>query len=334
MRGRSGVKNGKTFFGREGRITMQLLITGGAGFLGGALARRLVALGHSVRVLDDLSAGDPAQLPEDVSFSRGDVNDLPRLWTLLQGVECVYHLAARVSVPESVRYPREYNAVNVGGTVSILEAMRDVGVQRLVFASSGAIYGDQSTQPVCEGLPPDPRSPYAVSKLAAEFYIHTVGRLWDVETVSLRIFNAYGQGQPLPAVHSPVIPLFLQQALGNGSLVIHGNGEQTRDFVYVDDVVDALVRAATAPNVDRRVINVGSGIETSINDLVRLVGEATGHDPEPLYVAGQSAGVSRMYADLTRARDLLGYKPKVFLQEGLRRFLAEDERFAVRAPDK
>src|SRR5690606_28703465 len=130
--------------------SMQFLVTGGAGYLGSALARRLVALGHDVRVFDDLSAGDPTRLPEDVTFARGDINDLPRLWTLLQGVDCVYHLAARVSVPESVRYPREYNSVNVGGTVSVLEAMRDVGVKRLVFASSGAVYGDQSEQPLHE----------------------------------------------------------------------------------------------------------------------------------------------------------------------------------------
>jgi UDP-glucose 4-epimerase len=309
---------------------MQLLITGGAGFLGSALVRRLTVLGHSVRVLDDLSAGDPARLPDDVSFARGDVNDLPRLWSLLQGVECVYHLAARVSVPESVRYPREYNAVNVGGTVSILEAMRDAGVKRMVFTSSGAIYGNQVQQPMHELLPPDPLSPYAVSKLAAEYYIHTVGRLWNVETVSLRVFNAYGPGQQLPAAHPPVIPQFIRQVMGGGSLVIHGNGGQTRDFVYIDDVVEALTRAATAPNIDRRVINVGSGTETTVNQLVRLIGDAVGHEPHPLYVAGQSAGVSRMCADLTLAKELLDYEPKVFLEEGLRRVLAEDERFSMR----
>ncbi|MBN1202540.1 MAG: NAD-dependent epimerase/dehydratase family protein [Anaerolineae bacterium] len=308
---------------------MQFLITGGAGFLGSALARRLVEQGHDVRVIDDLSAGDPARLPEAVSFSRGDVNDVPRLWALLQGVECVYHLAARVNVTESVRYPREYNAVNVGGTVSVLEAMRDVGVRRLVFTSSGAIYGNQSHQPVHEDLPPDPLSPYAVSKLAAEHYIHTIGRLWDVETVSLRIFNAYGPGQPLPNVHPPVIPQFFRQTLGGGSLVIHHNGAQTRDFVYIDDVVDALVRAATAPDVDRQVINVGSGTETRIKDVALAIGRITGREPHLLTVSAQDAGVSRMFADLARARDLLGYKPQVMFEDGLRRVLAEDARFAV-----
>ncbi|MBN1678854.1 MAG: NAD-dependent epimerase/dehydratase family protein [Anaerolineae bacterium] len=308
---------------------MQFLITGGAGFVGSALVRRLVALGHDVRVLDDLSAGDPSRLPENVTFSRGDVNDVPRLWTLLQGVDCVYHLAARVSVPESVRYPRDYNAANVGGTVSVMEAMRDVGVGRLVFASSGAIYGNQKQQPMTESLSPDPRSPYAVSKLAAEYYIHTIGRLWNVETVSLRVFNAYGPGQQLPAAHPPVIPQFMHQVIGNGSVVIHGNGMQSRDFVYIDDVVNALVRAATAPNVDRRVINVGSGVETTINGVARLIGEVTNREPHLLHVADQNAGVLRMCADLTLAKDLLSYQPKVFLEEGLRYVLNGDPRFAA-----
>lgn len=306
---------------------MQFLITGGAGFIGHALVRRLLDEGHSVRVVDDLSAGDPGRLPEDAIFARGDVNDVPRLWTLLQGVDCVYHLAARVSVSESIRYPREYNTVNVGGTVSVLEAMRDVGVKRLVFTSSGAIYGDQAEQPLHEALPPDPRSPYAVSKLAAEHYIRTVGRLWQVETVSLRIFNAYGSFQQLPNAHPPVIPQFIRQALGGGSLVLHNNGTQTRDFVYLDDAVDALVAAATAPDVDRRIINVGSGVETSIRALALAVGEVTGRDVHLLNVGAESGGVSRMCADLTLARELLGYEPKVFLAEGLQRMVERDVRF-------
>ena len=309
---------------------MQMLVTGGAGFLGHALTRRLIDLGHNVRVVDDLSAGDPDRVPDEASFSRGDVNDLPRLWTLLQGVECVYHLAARVSVQESMRYPREYNAVNVGGTVSVLEAMRDVGVKRLVFVSSGAIYGEQAQQPVHEKLTPNPLSPYAVSKLAAEQYVRTIGQLWNFETVCLRVFNAYGPGQQLPVTHPPVIPYFIQQTLGGGSLVTHGSGKQTRDFVYVDDVINALVAAATAPDVDRCVINIGSGTETSLNGLVRRIGETLDREPHVLYTAGQGGGVSRMCANLTLARDLLAYEPLVFLEEGLRRVVSEDERFSLR----
>ena len=166
---------------------MRFFITGIAGFIGSALANQLVNEGHNVRGLDDLSTGDPDRLSKNVSFTRGDVNDRPKLWTLLQDVDCVYHLAARVVVPESVLYPREYNQVNVGGTVTLMEAMRDVGVRRVVFASSGAIYGNLAKQPVTEHATPNPRSPYAVSKLAAEYYTHSIGSLWGIETVCLRI---------------------------------------------------------------------------------------------------------------------------------------------------
>ena len=174
----------------------------------------------------------------------------PSCGRLLQEVDCVYHLAARVSVQESVLYPREYNAVNVGGTVSLMEAMRDVGVRRVILASSGAVYGDQGEQPLTETATPDPRSPYAVSKVSAEHYIRTIGKLWGMETVCLRIFNAYGPGQHLPPSHPPVVPHFLRQALRGGTLVVHGDGSQTRDYVYVDDVVSAMVAAATAPSVN------------------------------------------------------------------------------------
>ncbi len=305
---------------------MRFLITGGAGFIGTALANRLVAGGHDVRVIDDLSRGDQTRLSPRVSFTRGDVNDIPGLWTLLQGVECVYHLAARVHVPESLQYPRDYNAVNVGGTVSVLEAMRDAGVRRVVLASSGAVYGEQPTQPVREDATPQPGSPYAVSKLAAEFYVRTIGALWGIETVSLRIFNAYGPGQPLRASFPPVIPSFLQRIITGGSVIVHGDGANTRDYVYIDDVVDALAAAATTPGIDREVINVGSGVETSIADLVRLIEQVTGRDAQRI-ISRTSPGVSRLRADLSKAHALLGYAPRFTLEHGLRQTISLDERF-------
>ncbi|MGH2621800.1 MAG: NAD-dependent epimerase/dehydratase family protein [Anaerolineales bacterium] len=306
---------------------MNFLVTGAAGFLGSALANRLAREGHQVRGLDDLSAGDPGRLAPDVLFTRGDVTDRPKLWSLLQDVDCVYHLAARVSVPESVLYPREYNAVNVGGTVSVMEAMRDVGVKRVVLASSGAVYGDRQEQPLSEDTAPDPRSPYAVSKLAAEFYVRTIGSLWGIETVVLRVFNAYGPDQPLPAAHPPVIPNFLRRTVRGGTLVIHGKGEQTRDFVFITDVVEALVSAATAPSINRSVINIGSGIETSIRDLAQQVLETVATSAEWLYKEDQDPGSSRMCADIQRARAKLGYRPQVTLREGLARTIAKDPRF-------
>ena len=306
---------------------MNFLITGAAGFLGSTLANQLAREGHQVRGLDDLSTGDPQALSPDVHFTRGDVSDRPKLWTLLQEVDVVYHLAARVSVPESILYPRDYNLVNVGGTVALMEAMRDVGVRRVVLASSGAVYGDLGQQPLGESATPNPRSPYAVSKLAAEYYVHTIGRLWHIETVGLRIFNAYGPGQHLPASHPPVVPYFLRQALRGGTLVVHGDGSQTRDYVYVDDVVSAMIAASTAPHVGGLVINIGSGTETSVRDLVRRVLEVTAGNPEVIYNAQMPGGVSRMAADISCARDRLNFRPSINLNDGLRLTLQRDPRF-------
>jgi UDP-glucose 4-epimerase len=306
---------------------MRTLITGGAGFLGATLANRLVADGHTVLVLDDLTAGDPRRLEEKVLFTRGDVKDVPKLWTLLQGVDCVYHLAARVRVPESVHYPRDYNTVNVGGTVAVMEAMRDTGVRRVVFASSGALYGEQTHQPIAEAQAPYPNSPYGVSKIAAEYYVSTLGTLYGIETVALRIFNTYGPGQELPPSYPPVIPQLLRQAQTGGSLVILGDGTQTRDFVYVDDVVDALVAASTATDVNLAVINIGSGQEVSINELAVRVARATGKRASILHNRGQSGGVSRLVADVSLARQLLGWTPRTDLDHGLHLTLERDPRF-------
>jgi len=309
---------------------MRVLITGGAGFIGTHLANRLCERGSIVRVLDDLSSGDPTNLLSAVHFARGDVRDVPKLWSLLQGVEVVFHLAALVSVPASVLYPREYNDVNVGGTVSLLEACRDVGVKRVVLASSATIYGDQQTRPVVEELPPLPAVPYAVSKLAAERYLFTIGQLSDFETVALRIFNAYGPGQPLPPTHAPVIPLFMKQIAGHGSVIIYGNGSQTRDYVYIDDVVDALVSAATAPAVDQEVINVGSGQETSMRQLVDQIGHVLKTTAHVLENHETSGGIQHLVADLTKARQLLNYRPRTTLANGLRRFYDLDPRMQLR----
>ena len=305
---------------------MNFLITGVAGFLGSALANRLTREGHQVRGLDNLSTGDPQSLATDVHFTRGDVNDRPKLWTLLQEVDCIYHLAARVSVQESALYPSDYNAVNVGGTVSLMEAMRDVGVRRVVLVSSGAIYGDQQEQPLREDMIPNPRSPYAVSKLAAEYYVRTIGSLWGIETVSLRVFNAYGPGQHLPPSHPPVVPYFLKQALRGGSLIVHSDGNQTRDYVYVDDVISGLVAAATAPNINGAVINIGSGRETSVRDMVNLVMDVTNSNAEVIYNPKTGGGVSRMRADLTLAAQKLNYRSSISLEDGLRLTLARDPR--------
>ncbi|GAB1470426.1 SDR family oxidoreductase [Chloroflexota bacterium] len=306
---------------------MNFLITGAAGFLGSSLANHLAREGHQVRGLDDLSTGDPKVLAPDIHFTRGDVSDRPKLWTLLQDVDVVYHLAARVSVQESILYPRDYNAVNVSGTVALMEAMRDVGVKRVVLASSGAVYGDMMDGSLKETDEPNPRSPYAVSKISAEHYVRTIGNLWNIETVSLRIFNAYGPGQHLPPSHPPVVPHYLRQALRGGTLVAHGDGSQTRDYVYVDDVVSAMVAASTAPNLNGQVINIGSGVETSIKELINSVLDITSSKANVVYNNQTSGGVSRMKADLTMAKEKLRFTPSINLADGVRLTLQRDARF-------
>jgi UDP-glucose 4-epimerase len=308
---------------------MRFLITGGAGFLGSALANRLASDGNDVRVLDDLSRGDRDALGSTVYFTRGDVNDIPLLWTMLQDVDCVYHLAARVSVAQSVLYPRDYNHVNVGGTVSLMEAMRDAGIRRVVLASSGAIYGQQPQQPVREADTPKPDSPYGVSKWASENYVHTIGRLWGIETVALRIFNAFGPGQQLPVSHAPVVPCFLDAVLTGGSIVIFGDGEQSRDFIYVDDVVQALVSAAFAKEVNRTVFNIGSGIEMKVTDLASAIEKVTGRRAARVWNREKTGGVSRLVADITMAREHLGFQPSISLEDALRLTLELDPRFGL-----
>ena len=306
---------------------MRFLITGAAGFLGAPLANSLVANGHRVVGLDDLSTGDPQRLSPEVHLVRGDINDRPKLWSLLQDVDCVYHLAARVIVPESVLYPREYNLVNVGGTVTLMEAMRDVGVKRVILISSGTIYGNQRNQPLKEKCRPNPRSPYAVSKLAAEYYVRTIGDLWKIETVCLRVFNAYGPGQPLPPSHAPIIPYCLRQAMDNGTIVVHGEGKQTRDYVYIEDVVDAMIAASYADKINRLIINVGNGKETTVNEIVKKVVELAGTKPEIIVNKSHDSGPSRMCADLSLAKKKLGYQPRVSLEVGVNRIIKNDIRF-------
>jgi UDP-glucose 4-epimerase len=280
-----------------------------------------------VRVLDDLSTGNPDALDPEIHFTRGDINDRPKLWTLLQDIDCVYHLAARVSVPESVLFPRDYNDVNVGGTATLMEAVRDAGTPRVVLTSSGAVYGDQDTPLMNENMSPHPLSPYAVSKLAAEWYVRTIGSLSDIETVILRMFNAYGPGQRIPPAHPPVIPNFILQSKQNGTLIIHGDGTQTRDYVYVDDAINAMVAAATVQGVNGQVINVGSGTETSVRELARQVIEITGGKPEEVYNPRGSSGVSQMCADISLAKKVLNYLPMITLDKGLRLTMEKDPHF-------
>ncbi len=274
------------------------------------------------------SAGVPERLHPSIVFHRGDVRDVPKLWTLLQDVDCVLHLAAKVSVQESINFPSDYNSVNVGGTVALMEAMKVAGqVKRVVLASSGAVYGEQAVPAVDETAIPQPESPYAVSKLAAEYYVRTLGKLNRVETVILRIFNAYGPSQVIPPSNAPVVPLFLQQAIRHGSLVIHGDGSQSRDFIYIDDVVEAMVQASLVEGLDGSIINVGSGKETSIRDLVALIAKVTGQEVDQVLLMNGAGGVSRLVSSTETMRLRLGVSPRFDLRSGLEQMLILDPRF-------
>lgn len=306
---------------------MNYLVTGGAGFLGTALSNRLAKQGHHVCVLDDCSAGNPAQLVPEVEFVQGDINEKTLLWKLLMNVDCVFHLAAKVSVPESSLFPSIYNQVNVNGTVTLMEAIRDTRVRRVVLASSGAVYGRQDQTPYHESFEVHPESPYAVSKLSAEHYVRTIGAQAGVEAVCLRIFNAYGPGQRIPTSHPPIISNFLKNALTNGTIIVHGDGSQTRDYVYVDDVVNALATASSAVGVDQQVINIGSGVETSVLELARLVRQVTGKKPEEVFNPLKSGGSDRMCADINKAFEKLNYLPMVPLETGLRLTIERDPQY-------
>ena len=308
---------------------MNYLITGGAGFLGSVLSNRLARQGHQVRVLDDCSAGDPSTLLPEVEFIKGDVNEKTLLWNLLNGVDCVFHLAAKVSVPESVLFPRDYAYVNICGTVTLMEAVRDAGTKRVVLASSGAVYGQQAAVPYKETFEVHPSSPYAVSKFSAENYVRTIGAANGIETVCLRIFNAYGPGQRIPVSNPPIIMNMLKHTLSNGSIVIHGDGKQTRDYVYVDDVVNALVTASTVKGLDQQIINVGSGVETNVLELVRLIRQVTNAKPEEIFNPHKNSGESRMVADISKAYDKLNYLPMISLETGLKLTIEHDPRFKV-----
>ncbi|MEE8467382.1 MAG: SDR family oxidoreductase [Planctomycetota bacterium] len=309
-----------------------LLVTGGAGFIGSHLVTGLVARGDRVRVLDDLSSGRRANLAHldvggpgsdaQVELSQGSITDPAACARAVVGVEGVFHEAAQVSVPASIERPEQSYEINVMGTLHMLEAARQEGVERFVFAASSAAYGDSETLPKREDAPPAPCSPYASGKLAGEHLLRVYGRCHGMRTVSLRYFNVFGPRQADDSPYSGVIALFARTLLEGRSPTIFGDGEQTRDFTYVEDVVLANLAALDA-DLDEpgAVINVGSGERTSLNDLYRTMAELLHADVEPEYAPQRPGDVRHSLACTERAEQLLGHRPSVDWRTGLERTL-------------
>src|SRR3954454_1360615 len=297
------------------------LVTGGAGFIGSHLTEELVRRGHRVRVADDLSTGKRSNLDHvpGVELMEGDLADLEFAHRAVRGCDYVLHQAAIPSVPRSVKDPITSNRANVDGTLNVLVASRDARVRRLVFAGSSSAYGDTPTLPKREDMPSSPLSPYALQKVVGEQYLQLFTRLYGLETVSIRYFNVFGPRQDPSSPYSGVISVFAAALIENRSPTIFGDGEQTRDFTYVANVVDGVLRACEAPAANGEVINVATAGRISLNELFRTMRDLIGASAEPTYEEGRAGDVRDSQADITKARAILNYEPIVSFEEGLRR---------------
>jgi UDP-glucose 4-epimerase len=298
-----------------------VLVTGGAGFIGSNLARRLLERGDDVRVLDNFSTGNRrnlADVADEIEIVEGELRSYERVHNATRGIEIVYHQGALPSVPRSVQDPLTTSAVNVEGTLNVLLAARDEGVRRVVFASSSSVYGNTGTLPRVETQFPDPIAPYAVSKLAAERYCVSCARVYGLETVTLRYFNVFGPNQDPTSQYAAVVPRFIAAIDAGEPVPIHGDGEQSRDFTYVDNVVEANVLAAEAPAASGHVLNIATGEPRSVNALADVIGEVLGKAVEKEYLPERTGDVRDSWADVGEARRLLGWEARVGLDEGLR----------------
>lgn len=302
-----------------------VLVTGGAGFIGSHLVDSLLCRGDRVRVLDNFSTGhrdNLAAVLADVELIEGDLRDPAALARAVAGIDLVFHQGALPSVPRSVADPTTSNAVNIGGTLNLLLACRDAGVRRVVVASSSSVYGDTLSLPKVETMAPSPLSPYAISKLATEQYACVFARLYPIEAVALRYFNVFGPRQDPRSQYSGVIARFCTAALAGEPCKVYGDGEQSRDFTYVADVVQANLLAAEAPGANGQAMNIACGVRTSLIELVGLLEQLVGRPMAISHAEPRAGDVRHSLAEITRARALLGYAPQVSVREGLARTLA------------
>jgi nucleoside-diphosphate-sugar epimerase len=304
---------------------MRYLVTGGAGFIGSNTVDELVRRGHGVVVLDDLSSGKEDNLAEvrsKITFMKGSITDIEAVQKAMVQADYVIHLAARTSVPRSVKDPVDTNRINVDGTLNVLVAARDNKVKRVVFAASSSAYGDTPTLPKSEDMQPVPISPYGVSKFVGELYAQTFGRCYGLENVSLRYFNIFGPRQDPDSPYSGVLSRFSAAFLDSTPPVVFGDGEQTRDFTYVDNAVQANILACEAPSASGRTFNVGTGHAVSLNQVLQMLQKASGKKLETKYEPAREGDIRDSLADIRLAKEFLGYEPAVLFEEGLERTFA------------
>jgi UDP-glucose 4-epimerase len=301
-------------------VPRTVLVTGGGGFIGSNLVRALLERGDTVKVLDNFSTGNRANLAGlDVEVIEGELRSYERVHNAVRGAEVVFHLGALGSVPRSVQDPLTSSAVNVEGTLNVLLAARDSGVRRVIYSSSTSVYGTTRELPTPETSPVDPISPYGVAKLAAERYCVSFSRVYEsFESVVLRYFNVFGPRQSPVSQYAAVVPLFIRAIDAGEPLTIHGDGEQSRDFTYVANCVDATLSAAEAPDASGRIFNIAGGRPASVNEVADTIGEILGKPVEKVHAPARAGDIRDSWADLSAARSVLGYEPRVPLDDGLR----------------
>ena len=315
---------------------MRYLVTGGAGFIGSNTVDELVRRGHSVVVLDDLSSGKEENLAEvrsKITFIKGSISDLELVQKAMHQAEYVIHLAARTSVPRSVKDPIDTNRINVDGTLNVLVAARDNKVKRVVYAASSSAYGDTPSLPKSESMTPVPISPYGVAKYVGELYAQTFGRCYGLENVSLRYFNIFGPHQDPDSPYSGVLSRFAAAVLEGTPAVIYGDGQQTRDFTFVGNAVEANLLACDSPSASG-TYNVGTGFSISLNQVLEQLREISGKRIEARYDPPRDGDIRDSLADIRKAKEELGYEPKVLFEEGLRRSFEWYQSNRAKAPAK
>jgi nucleoside-diphosphate-sugar epimerase len=301
---------------------MRYLVTGGAGFIGSNIVDELVRRGHKVTVLDDLSSGKESNLAgvrDKIELRIGSVTDMAAVQPACRGVDYVIHLAARTSVPRSVEDPVDTNHANIDGGLNVLVAARDAKVRRFVYAASSSAYGETPTLPKVETMQPDPISPYGVTKYVGELYAQVFGRVYGLENASLRYFNVFGPRQDPTSQYSGVLSRFMLAAIEGKPLVIFGDGEQSRDFTYVENIVDETLRACEASEASGKVFNAGTGVRITLNEVVRQLEKVTGKKIQTKYEPPRSGDILHSQADIALARKVLGYEVRVHFEEGLKR---------------